>query len=494
MFNAFNTSFQLRDSSVDTAVMPMGSLEPKGPHLPVGLDMMLAERFAHDFSRGKAVYVLPTFPYSTAVESRGFKACVSVTQQTLWDVIEDVARFLARHGFKRLIVFDLANHNWILKHCVREINMDLGLLQAVWVCPRQFAREAADKALLPDYGGGAVDTSLAMALFPENVGKRPSDFDPGVPREYVDYEGLVKVAPDGYWGKPSRASAEAGSALYDVMLQKTAEYLDWALTLFPGGQPLGEERADEIWWPGGEIPGVDEGLDWHSSIAAVASSGVETVILPTSSTEQHSPSMPLATDYVQALELARLAAPRLGAYLLPALPYITSWGHAKYRGTVTLRAMTVRRVLEDAVASLHAGGWRKIVFVNFHGGNWVVKPTMIELARRYGDLRIISTGDILAYRGQAPVEQLHAEEHEGSFIQAYYPKAWKADKMIDYSPNCPASAFDLTGIGGVTPMGVWGYQSRGSAEQGRAAVAAHVDAVVEYVGRTFADLEKRGGK
>ena len=72
---------------------------------------------------------------------------------------------LARQGFKRLVILDFANYNWIVKQRVRELNLDTKTIQAVWVNPKQFAKETADKPLGADYGGGAIETSVAMALF-----------------------------------------------------------------------------------------------------------------------------------------------------------------------------------------------------------------------------------------------------------------------------------------------------------------------------------------
>jgi creatinine amidohydrolase len=468
MLSIFNTSPEISESNFDTAVFALGSVEPKGPHLPLGLDMMLANRFAHDFCRGKAVYLLPVFPYSTAVETRGFAGAVGLEQQTMWDVLHDVARLLARQSFKRLIILDFSNHNWIVKHAVREINLDNEIIRTVWVNPRRFAREAVGEDLLPDFGGGAVETALAMHLFADAVGEPPEDFDPGVGREHVDYHGLKAIAPRGYWGKPAGATASLGKRLYDFMHEKTAEYLDYALGLF-GDSTIGEHSEREIWWPTGDIPGASgNGIDWHSSLDALASANRDLAILPTASTEQHSTCQPLATDYLQCLHLAAGVADRLGAYLLPALPIVTSWGHIRFRGTVTFSAMTARRIIEDVVASLREGGFKKIAVVNVHGGNWVVKPTIIELNHKYPDTTIVTTGDILAYRGQAAVEELHADSAEGSFVKAFYPEAFRGELAVDYTPDCPASAFDLVGIDGVTPKGVWGYPTKADAARGRA--------------------------
>jgi creatinine amidohydrolase len=147
--------------------------------------------------------------------------------------------------------------------------------------------------------------------------------------------------------------------------------------------------------------------------------------------------------------------------------------------------MTARRVLEDIAASLVAGGFKKAAIVNTHGGNWVVKPTMIEINQKYEGFKLISTGDILAYRGQMPVEQLHACEVEASFIQAFYPESFKADRVVDYSPMCTAAAFDLVGIGGVSPQGVWGYPSRGTAEKGRQDLESDVADAAVYIKTVF---------
>ena len=84
-----------------------------------------------------------------------------------------------------------------------------------------------------------------------------------------------------------------------------------------------------------------------------------------------------------------------------------------------------------------------------------------------------------------PVEQLHACEAEASFIQAYYPNSFKADRVVDYSPMCTATAFDLVGIGGVSPRGVWGYPSRGNANKGREDLDRDVADAADYIKNIF---------
>ncbi len=490
MLNFFNTWEELAESPIDTAVLPVGSLEPKGPHLPTGFDSLLAHRFSRDFCAGKAVYLLPVFPFSTAMETRGFPGTVSLRQQTLWDIISDIAFNLARHGFKRLVVLDFSNYNWILKHAVRELNLNKGVIQAVWVNPKEFAKAAAEPELLPDYGGGAVETSLALFLGGRGVLSPQEDFIADRPREYIDYQGLAKVAPKGFWGKPSLATAAIGTRLYGRMMEKTVEFVNYALGLFPGGKPIENHAGAEKWWPKGEIPGIENaGVDWTTPGSKMTGSKLNLAILPTSAVEQHSPCLPLATDYLQALEWGHRLAEELDAHLLPALPVVTSWGHIRFRGTLTFSAMTVRRMIEDIAESLYAGGCRTVVMVNNHGGNWVLKPTLIEINQKHAAFRMISTEDLLSYRGQANVEQLHASESEASFIRAFYPECFRADRVVDFSPQCPASAFDFVGIGGVTPRGVWGFPSKGTAEKGRRDLERKVSEAATYIRRVLKDID-----
>jgi len=492
MLSTFNTSVEIDESRFDTAVLPLGSMEPKGPHLPLGFDIMLASRFAFDLCRSKSVYLLPVFPFSAAVECRGFTGSIALGQQTMWNVLCDLAGVLSKQGFRRLVVLDFSNFNWIVKQAVREINMDAGLIQAVWVNPKEFARRECSAQMLPDHGGGALETSLGLALEQVPVGSLPEDHLPERPREYIDYAGYKALAPGGYWGRPSHGDAETGKRLYRRMLEGTRDFLDYAFELFSKGSSLASSEGDrEIDWPEEIIPGkLGGGVDWYGSWRSVAESDPGLAVIATSATEQHSPSMPLATDHLQALEISRRVAGRLDAYLLPTLPVVSSWGHIRFRGTLTFRAMTVRRILSDVFESLYEGGFRRMLLVNVHGGNWVIKPTIIELNRRYPDARLVTTGDSFAYRGQQPVEQLHASEGEASFIKAFYPHCLREQALIDYSPQCPASAFDLVGIGGVSPRGVWGFPSRSTREQGLARVETCVEEAVVYASKVFEDLEQ----
>lgn len=91
-------------------------------------------------------------------------------------------------------------------------------------------------------------------------------------------------------------------------------------------------------------------------------------VVPLGSTEQHA-YLSLLVDTLIPERLAREAAEPLGIPVFPAVPYGLSPYFSAFTGTVTLRLETYARLIKDILDSLSGSGFRRIVFVNGHGGN-----------------------------------------------------------------------------------------------------------------------------
>ncbi|MFF0340330.1 creatininase family protein [Kribbella sp. NPDC004875] len=99
------------------------------------------------------------------------------------------------------------------------------------------------------------------------------------------------------------------------------------------------------------------------------------VIVPVGATEQHGPHLATGTDWMlaqsvteQAVALVHDRSPR-PLVLAPTVPYGASDHHLPFGGTLSLSPETLLAVLLDLARSLHAGGGRRLLFVNGHGGN-----------------------------------------------------------------------------------------------------------------------------
>lgn len=96
------------------------------------------------------------------------------------------------------------------------------------------------------------------------------------------------------------------------------------------------------------------------------------VAIPIGAIEQHGSHLPVDTDARLSTAITRLAAARVKAtkvLVAPSLPYGFSPHHLSHAGTVSLRLTTYLAVLGDIASSLAETGFRRIVFVNGHGGN-----------------------------------------------------------------------------------------------------------------------------
>src|SRR5260221_11819907 len=91
-----------------------------------------------------------------------------------------------------------------------------------------------------------------------------------------------------------------------------------------------------------------------------------TVIVPTGATEQHGPHGPLLTDVLIPQEIARRAAPQIGAAVAPPLNYALPYPHAGFTGVVHTRIPTFLSLIEDLGEPFAAPWIKRVVFLNSH--------------------------------------------------------------------------------------------------------------------------------
>ena len=184
--------------------------------------------------------------------------------------------------------------------------------------------------------------------------------------------------------------------------------------------------------------------------------------------------------------IAKPIAERLDAYLLPAVAISASIEHRKARGTVYLRAKTLALVIGDIAESLRESGFRRLVIVNFHGGNWILKPTIRELNRDLPDFRVVLVNpelpasvakDILDH----PAGDIHAGEFETSLMLHLHPNDVRAipqNGTRSFPPQPFLDYFDSTQL---TAEGYWGWPEAATAEKGRRTFEALVAAGLRFI-------------
>lgn len=136
-------------------------------------------------------------------------------------------------------------------------------------------------------------------------------------------------------------------------------------------------------------------LTWEE-VKTEIQAGRDTVIVPFGSTEQHGRHMPLGTDAVLGDELGWGLADRLDAFLAPTVRFGCSEHHMAFAGTISLSSATLGYIVTDVVSSLSHHGFRQIVLLPTHGGNFKPLATAVAQIEPVKDVRILAFTDLMA--------------------------------------------------------------------------------------------------
>jgi creatinine amidohydrolase len=234
-------------------------------------------------------------------------------------------------------------------------------------------------------------------------------------------------------------------------------------------------------------------LDARNTSKEIGGSRPEIAVLGIGAVEQHSIHLPLGTDWLGVSDLTRRVAEALDAFLVPALPFSMSQCHGPMAGTVWLKPGTLAAVVRDTVLSLGAQGFRKILVINGHGGNFVLEAEIRRLNLSHPDLIVLMVPPFLPpHSFDAKIWDkgvgIHANEGETSH-QLYINPGHVKSERIDYQPPVGREFLDYAFIGFISEWGVWGYPSYGTAEKGEKALALDVGRVAEWATETFARVK-----
>lgn len=233
-------------------------------------------------------------------------------------------------------------------------------------------------------------------------------------------------------------------------------------------------------------------LDHRRTSAEFAAAAPRIALLPLGATEQHGAHLPCGADTFQvsyvADEIARAYPEPL--WRLPTIPITVSHMHRGSPGTVWLTNTTLMAVVKDVVLSLRHEGIKKVVIVNGHGGNFVVRPIVQDLNRDYDDLKVIlleaSTGERVF---SEPSGSIHSGESETSRVLHVAPDLVKMDLAVSTNVPYTQSFLLYAPISKLEPTGVWGHATQATADKGRRYHDLYIPAAIKAIRDTFAALD-----
>ena len=233
----------IMEQDPELAIIPVGSLEQHGPHLPVMTDWAIATELGRRVAEITGGFLLPALPISTCREQMGKKGSVWMEPPTFYQMMTDIIMSLKVQGFKKVAILQCHGGIFIMTPLVRDLNAKFNpelMVVNVDLCTLL--------ARLPQEGifetntelhAGEGETSMMLTIAPETVDMAKAvDEVPTVPRSYLSYGSILRASKSGVWGESKCATAEKGEKALTRCAQLAAEEMDKAFAYMTGKEKM----------------------------------------------------------------------------------------------------------------------------------------------------------------------------------------------------------------------------------------------------------------
>ena len=214
-----------------TAIVPIGSTEQHGYHLPLGTDVFLAEHLARLISDRTGALVFPTLNFGYSWVWRDRIGTVSLPQDHLQLVLKDIVKSVERYGVTKLVFLNGHEANGAsMKYAIRDIQDGtpvkvLGMfypgLQAIY-----------DKYMeSPTWGGMfhacEFETSLMLSAREElvHMDLAQAEYPDRPPLYGMDNTSIGDLSVSGTYGDPTAAAKDKGDRMFEEFAAKAVDLI-----------------------------------------------------------------------------------------------------------------------------------------------------------------------------------------------------------------------------------------------------------------------------
>jgi creatinine amidohydrolase len=212
--------FEARRRETQTVILPLGSVEEHGPHLPLGTDTFHALEVARRTAELSPLVVAPPIFYGMCRSTREHPGTISISGDTLRALLVEVGREFYRQGLRNLVFISGqagGTHISAIVEAGERLLAELPEARIAVVNLLELLREELTEqpGLVQTKGdshAGEVETAVMMAAYPQLVhGTAPEEW-PSFPK-YVLVRHKRRYWPGGVWGNPAPANLAQGEAI-----------------------------------------------------------------------------------------------------------------------------------------------------------------------------------------------------------------------------------------------------------------------------------------
>jgi len=216
-------------------IIPVGSVEEHGDHLPLCTDSLQPEYVALEVARKTKCLVAPPLRYGVCNSTRNFAGTISIGSASLHGIMRDILEEFIRNGFTKLLV--LSGHAG-LAHIAA---LRLAAQEVIWHHERERPERKLRIMVCSDYDfayelkgkhfderdghAGTIETSRVMAIRADLVKRKGEKSFPKLPRFEIVAD-PEHYFPSGVIGDPTIASAEKGQTINEYVITEVVKLVE----------------------------------------------------------------------------------------------------------------------------------------------------------------------------------------------------------------------------------------------------------------------------
>lgn len=216
-------------NSSQTVIVPFGSVEAHGRHLPLSTDTFEAYQVAVKVSQQIPIFVAPPIHYGNCRSTSNHAGTISITTSTLKSLFIDIVTSLRGHGMQKFIALTGhagGAHCMALQDAGEELIAQFDNITIAVLTEFQLARTSCKEIIATDGDAhaGEIETSRMLYSHPHLVKGSSLEEYPSFPPGLIVRD-KKKFWPGSVWGNPEKASAAKGLRIEEAVVSALITFI-----------------------------------------------------------------------------------------------------------------------------------------------------------------------------------------------------------------------------------------------------------------------------